>query len=43
MINPHPTDIRNTHHNGPPVQLVKIDQMSQCNTESDNLTGRRDH
>ena len=43
LISNLPTNIRDTHHNGPPVQLTKIDQMSQSNIESDNLTGRRDH
>ena len=43
MTNYPQTDGRHTDHISPPVQLVKIDQMSQCNLKSENLTMRTDH
>ena len=43
MTNSHLIDDRLTDHTNLPVQLVKIDQMSQCILKSRNLTMRTDH
>ena len=43
MTNTHLTDNRITDNTRPPVQLVKIDQMSQWNPKSGNPTIRTDH
>ena len=43
MMNPHLTDVRTYPSQWPTSTISEKDQMSQSNTESDNLTGRRDH